>query len=59
MTLKQAMELHKGDEVTWNDPDEGRCTRTIIINTVEIDEDVVKITDPNGDYLECLIGELE
>lgn len=31
--------LHNGDEVTWNDPDEGRCTRRGIISSIEYQED--------------------
>ncbi len=50
--------LHAGDQVTWNDPDDGLCTKTITISSIEIVGDVAKITDTNGDYLECLLSEL-
>ena len=29
--LKFINGLHSGDEITWNDPDEGKCTRTFVI----------------------------
>lgn len=27
--------IFEGDEVTWNDPDEGTCTRTGILSDIE------------------------
>ena len=48
----------------WNDPDEGECSRFIIIRRIEFhgtkgDPDcVVRITGADGDSLECFAGEL-
>ncbi len=50
--------LHSGDEVRWNDPDRGRCNRTYKIRSIEFIGEVVRITDVNGDQLECLASEL-
>lgn len=58
--------LKPGDRVTWNDPDDGLCSRTVAIKSIEIqyDEDTgdiehVAITDVDGSDLECLPDELE
>jgi len=58
--LKKSKEkYHKGDEVHWTDPDEGACSRTLQINTIEyLPDDVVRITGNNGVFLECLLSEL-
>jgi hypothetical protein len=50
--------LHSGDEVTWNDPDNGICSRTGIIQSIECTEDMAKIVWVGGDYLECFLSEL-
>lgn len=51
-------ELHTGDEVTWNDPDDGLCTRTLKIQEITIVGDIVQIIDDHGTYLECFKHEL-
>jgi hypothetical protein len=52
-------QLHSGDEITWNDPDEGTCSRSGTILEIEyLDEDVAKITFTDGEYLEVLLEEL-
>jgi hypothetical protein len=41
--------LQYGDEVTWNDPDEGTCTRTgIISEIVWLDEETIDLTFQDG-----------
>ena len=54
--------LRNGDEVTWNDPDEGACTRTMTIRKIVLrgrgGGAMVEITDTDGGYLECLAREL-
>jgi len=50
--------LKNGDEVTWTDPDNGTCTKTITIHEIHIKSGIVCITDTNGDYLECFASEL-
>ena len=66
MTVQQVQALRPGDEVKWNDPDKGLCTRIIKIQHIEVCsdgkpavDDVVKITDVNGDYVEVFAHELE
>jgi len=54
-------QLHSGDEITWNDPDAGACSRSGTILEIEYDqegEDVAKITFTDGEYLEVLLEEL-
>lgn len=47
-----------GDQVLWTDPDEGKCSRHITIQSIESHGDVVKITGTDGSYLECFASEL-
>jgi hypothetical protein len=59
MTQAQAYALHSGDQVQWTDPDAGLCSRIVTIQTIEHPEPgVVRITEPDGSVLECLIREL-
>lgn len=58
MKMKQVKQLHSGDEVTWNDPDNGTCSKTMIISSIATKGDVVFIFDTKGYYLECLAKEL-
>jgi hypothetical protein len=51
-------ELRNGDEVYWNDPDGGLCSRHIVIREIRIDGEVVVIDGIEGDHLECLVCEL-
>ena len=50
--------LHTGDEVFWTDPDDGLCSRHLVILTIDVRGDVVVITTDDGRVLECLAGEL-
>lgn len=58
MTKSQVKKLHPGDEVHWTDPDEGLCSRTMTIQSIEVKGDIVCIQDKNGDVLECFAKEL-
>lgn len=58
MKLSLAKKLHTGDEIRWNDPDEDACSRDIVISEIVVKGDVVQITDREGNYLECLAGEI-
>jgi hypothetical protein len=64
MSLAKIRGLQRGDSVYWNDPDEGTCSRILVIGTIEIydEEDaenpVVMITEPDGSYVECFASEL-
>lgn len=63
MTPQQVKALQTGDEVKWNDPDEGKCSRIIKILSIEIDgedsDSIVRIHGVDDDYLECYAHELE
>jgi hypothetical protein len=56
--LKDVKKLEPGDEVTWNDPDDGACTRTDTIGSIELHGDIVRITWRDGSDLECWAHEL-
>lgn len=58
MRMSQVRRLHSGDEVTWNDPDEGRCSRTGTILEIIIKGDIVCITWSDGSTTECFAREL-
>ena len=57
MTIEQAKELQPGDEVKWNDPDNGICSKILTIGSIVVDG-VCKINEKNGGYLECFAHEL-
>ena len=59
MCVDSIYDLHPGDTVTWHDPDNGICTKTITIRMIRYRDDMVQITDTDGDDLECLPEELE
>jgi hypothetical protein len=59
MKMRDVKKLHTGDEVFWNDPDEGTCSCHYLIGSIEIKGDIVSITDKNGDHLECFARELQ
>jgi hypothetical protein len=59
MTLDQVRNLHPGDQVTWNDPDDGLCSKTAVIGSIEVDDDtVISIIWQDGGELECYAHEL-
>lgn len=63
MTKEQLSNLHTGDEVFWNDPDDGVCSRHYTIASIQIinpeDSDpVARIVDQDGAVLECFASEL-
>jgi len=60
MTPSEAKQLQTGDEVLvfWRDPDNGRCSRFVRIQTIEVIGSVVRIQTTDGDDLECLASEL-
>jgi len=58
MKIQDAIKLAPGDEVYWNDPDGGICSRFYIISKIEIEGKVIKITAKDGNYLECFAREL-
>jgi hypothetical protein len=36
MTLQEVLKLHAGDEVFWNDPRDGECSRVYQIQSIEV-----------------------
>lgn len=51
--------LGEGDEVTWDNPGDGGGSRTVTIQQIDYaGDDVVRITDKDGNYLEAPVGEL-
>lgn len=59
MTAAKLKKLHTGDEVFWIDPDDGRTSKSLIVQSVKICGEIIQITDKNGDYLECFAHELK
>jgi hypothetical protein len=54
------MKWQTGDEVKWNDPDGGACSRTGTILTIEeIGDGAVALTMTDGWHSEVLLTELE
>ena len=57
-------DLQAGDEVTWNDPDEGACTDTFKIASIEFHGEVgdgdciIRLTKEDGSLVECFAREL-
>lgn len=56
--------LHSGDEVFWNDPDDGECSRDFVIGSIKChlesgERDFpVTIYTQEGDVVECFASEL-
>jgi len=63
MTFKEAKQLHSGDEVFWNDPDDGACSRYLRIQSIDVGSDngdltIVSIMEVGGSVVECFAKEL-
>lgn len=51
--------LQAGDEVKWNDPNGGKCSRVIRISRIDfLPDDGVRIVDRRGAVLDCFVHEL-
>lgn len=59
MKIADAKKLHSGDQVYWNDPDDGACSRVLTIQSVEVHGNVVTIEEPDGSVVECFARELQ
>ena len=60
MKISDIKKLHKGDEVYWNDPDEGTCSRMLHILSIKFTPpNVVYIEESDGSVVECYARELE
>jgi hypothetical protein len=67
MTLNEVRTLQNGDEVYWNDPEEGLTSRHITIQSIKVlapddgeeyGDEIVCIQSVDGDELECFAHEL-
>lgn len=58
MRINNVKKLHRGDEVYWNDPDKGTCSRILKILKIEVTSNVVHITEEDGSEVECYAREL-
>lgn len=58
MTLKQVKKLHAGDEVYYADPDNAESSVVCSISSIEVKDNIVCITDTDGNYLEFYAKEL-
>ena len=69
MTVAEVLALHPGDEVYWNDPADGECSKYVTIQEIrvqgadepdaEIGSDaVISIVGKDGCNLECFMHEL-
>lgn len=59
MNSKKVRKLKSGDEVYWNDPDGGLCSRVLKIQSIEfIWPEAVRILAIDGSTLEAFIWEL-
>ena len=59
MTVCETQKLHKGDQVKWNDPDGGECSRTLTIQSIKHCGEHLVIVDTDGNELHCFADELE
>jgi hypothetical protein len=62
MSITDANHLKPGDEVFWNDPDDGDgdCSRKIVIASIKRRvPGVYSIVDKSGDHVECYARELK
>ncbi len=59
MDIKDVKNLDVGDEVYWTDPDEGKCSRYLIISDILVrDDNIIQILAQDGSCLECFPWEL-
>jgi len=58
MNSTVAMKLRPGDDVFWNDPDEGMCSRTLTIRQIKVAGTVAEIETDDGDMVVCFVKEL-
>lgn len=59
MTRADAKKLHSGDEVFWNDPDGGLCSRHLKIQSIRLEDDTATIVEPDGSVVEVFLDELQ
>jgi hypothetical protein len=56
---KKTKKLGCGDEIYWEDPDDGICSRFITIQNISLAGEAVCIKGKDGSYLECFPHELK
>jgi hypothetical protein len=60
MTIDQVRKLQPGNNIRWNDPDHGLCSRDIVVKsfTIEEGDDIISLYGQEDDYLQCFAHEL-
>lgn len=58
MTPEEIAKLGAGDKVFWSDPDNGACSRDIVIQSIEMIGETVIVCGTDGTALECFSEEL-
>jgi hypothetical protein len=58
MLISEVKKLKPGDEIFWEDPDGGECSRVLKIKAIRLTRNVVHITETSGAYVECFAREL-
>ena len=58
MNQDAANRLRPGDEVFWDDPDGGACSRVLKIHAIKIVGDVASIMEVDGSVIEVYLREL-
>lgn len=60
MNISQVFRLHPGDEIYWNDPDDGLCSDYYTISRIWIEDEgeSIRIVDVEGRELECFAHEI-
>jgi len=60
MKLEDIAALQSGDQVYWNDPDDGLCSRMYTIESITSHSEtgVVTITEKDGSVIDAYFNEL-
>lgn len=56
--MENKITLLPGDEVFWNDPDEGICSGVYTIVSIIQEGDICVIRNSEGSVVECFLNEL-
>ena len=51
-------QLKPGIRVFWQDPDNGACSRYVVIKHVEFHGEIVRLQESDGAVIECFLNEL-
>lgn len=56
--MKNIKNVKAGDKIQWNDPDEGTCSNSIVVKSIEDKGDLIAITGEDEEYIECYLDEI-